>query len=414
VSAKRVTVVTSGHPSTCPRMVKAADAAVEAGYDVRFVSVDYIGWAPPLDTDLVSRRQWRWTPIALQRTDHPLTSRWISARHGLAAAAAARIDPARAPIATVVRAYGRTHPELVEAILAEPFDLVYGGTVGALAAIAESGRRARKPFALDFEDFHPAESEEEDADTTHALAARVVGDAIQGSSFTTAASAPIARAYSEQFSTSPLVVHNVVARPHRMPPTHTDVGSALKLYWFSQVIGPKRGLEDVVRAVAHAQVPAELHLRGAAREEYLAALRSLARDEHAQLDIVVHGLAAPDAMVDVCEPFDVGLSLEQEGVLNRALCLPNKPLTYFAAGLAVIATDTPGQLVLRDAAASGIWWYRPGDIPRLAEGLRRWHCDRSALQHARECSYHAALTRFHWEHPLERGVLVEAMAGALS
>jgi glycosyltransferase involved in cell wall biosynthesis len=389
-------------------MVKAADAAAERGFDVRLVSVDYIDWAETLDRDLVRRRQWRWRPIHLRRSEHPVASRWISARQRVARTITAQLDAERAPIASVASAYARTHAELLDAILDEPFDFVYGGTVGALAATAQAGKRAGKPYALDFEDFHPAESEEADAELTHALATRVVREAVDGVAFTTAASVPMAEEYAARFGTSPLVVLNVVPRPV-VAPCWTATTHPLRLYWFSQTIGPKRGLEDIVRGVAAAGVPVHLHLRGMARAWYVDDLRELAYRDGADLEIVVHAPGPPDAMVDLCAPFDIGLSPEQEGVLNRALCLPNKPLTYLAAGLAVIATDTPGQRTLRDVAGEGIWWYRPGDIARVAEGLTRWHRDRDLLLRARQCSRAAAEKRFHWEHPAERGALLQAI-----
>ena len=409
----RVTVVTAGHPSTCPRMVKAADAAVEGGYDVRFVSVDYIEWAAPLDHDVVRRRQWRWTPVALSRAQHPFLSKSVSARQRMARAMSTVLEVERTPAACVSRAYARTHPELLAAILNEPFDFVLGGTVGALGAVAAAARQAGKPFALDFEDFHPAESEDADAELTHALATRVVRDAIDGVAFTTAASAPMAQAYEQQFAVRPLVIHNVVARPTALP-RRDDAGRALRLYWFSQIVGPKRGLDDIVRAVGAAGIAAELHLRGVERPDYVADLRNLARREGADLQISVHTPAVPDELVELSASFDIGLSPEQEGVLNRALCLPNKPLTYLAAGLAVIATDTPGQRTMNDAAADAIWWYRPGAIDQLASGLRRWDADRVALARARRAAFEAALRRYHWEHPLERGALMTAMRNALS
>lgn len=413
MTSPRVTVVTAGHPSTCPRMVKAADAAVEAGYDVRFVSVDYIDWAAPLDADVVRRRQWRWTPVSLSRAQHPILSKSVSARQRMARAMSAVLEVDRTPAACVSRAYARTHPELLAAILSEPFDFVLGGTVGALGAVAEAARHAQQPFALDFEDFHPAESEDADAELTHALATRVVDDSIKGVSFTTAASAPMAAAYEQRFAIRPLVIHNVVARPTSLP-RREEPGGALRLYWFSQVVGPKRGLEDIVRGVAAAGITAELHLRGVARPDYIAHLRDLARRERADLHIIVHSPAVPDELVELSTSFDVGLSPEQEGVLNRAVCLPNKPLTYLAAGLAVIATDTPGQRTMSDAAGDAIWWYRPGAIDQLATGLRRWHIDRVALARARRAAFEAALRRYHWEHPLERGALMAAMRHALS
>lgn len=408
-----MTIVTSGHPSTCPRMVKAADAAAGAGHDVRFVSVDYIPWATALDRSLVAQRPWRWSPIQLGRADHPLLSRAVSARQRLSRAAAAGIGAERAPRGVLFRAHARTHPELVAAILAEPFDLVYGGTVGALAATAVAGRCAGRPFALDLEDFHPEESEEADAGLTHAVARQVVSDVLRGAAFATTASTPMAAAYASQFTTIPIVVNNVVPRAPAMP-VRSSACEPLKLYWFSQVIGPRRGLEDVVRGIAAAAIPVELHLRGWPRADYIEQLRALARRERANLAIAVHQPGPPDGMVDLCAPFDIGLSPEQEGVLNHVLCLGNKPLTYLAAGLAVIATDTPGQRTLQEAAGEGIWWYRPGDIARLAEGLTRWHRDRDALDRARRCSYRAAFERFHWEHALERGALLQAIDRALS
>jgi glycosyltransferase involved in cell wall biosynthesis len=394
-------------------MVKAADAAVEAGFVVRFVSVDYLDWASRLDDDLVPRRAWTWTRVPLARASHPISSRWVSVRQKVARTTAVLATPAWTPLSAVTRAYARTHPELLAAILEEPFDFVYGGTVAALAATAEAAERAGRPFGLDFEDFHPAESEDDDADLTHALATRVIRHVIGRAVFTTAASAPMADAYRDEFGTRPIVLHNVVPRPTQMSPRPAANG-ALKLYWFSQVIGPKRGLEDVVRAVGAAAIPAEMHLRGVPRASYIESLRELAYQERARLEIVVHEPTAPDAMVERCAPFDIGLSPEQEGVRNRALCVPNKPLTYLAAGLATIATDTPGQRTLSHDAGEGIWFYRPGDIAGLAEGLERWHRDREALARAQRAAFRAAVQRFHWEHPLERGALIDAMNRVMS
>ena len=48
--------------------------------------------------------------------------------------------PDRLPLALAARAFGRMHTELVDAALAEPADLFYGGTTGALAAVAVAAR----------------------------------------------------------------------------------------------------------------------------------------------------------------------------------------------------------------------------------------------------------------------------------
>src|SRR5262249_61295815 len=63
----RVTVVTAGHLSTCPRMLKAADALALAGYDVRVVATIHEPWAVAADADARSRRTWAGTSVDHRR-----------------------------------------------------------------------------------------------------------------------------------------------------------------------------------------------------------------------------------------------------------------------------------------------------------------------------------------------------------
>ncbi len=58
-----MTVVTSGHLSTCPRMLKSADALVDAGYQVRVIATRHEPWATDTDRDVASRRTWTATTI---------------------------------------------------------------------------------------------------------------------------------------------------------------------------------------------------------------------------------------------------------------------------------------------------------------------------------------------------------------
>jgi hypothetical protein len=109
----------------------------------------------------------------------------------------------------------------------------------------------------------------------------------------------------------------------------------------------------------------------------------------------------------------VWLSLEQGHVLNRALCLTNKAFTYILGGLAVAFTDTPGQRALAEDLGEGAIIYRPGDIRGLAAGLTRWAQDETGLQRAKTAAWDAAARRWHWEHPLERGALLQAVARAV-
>jgi hypothetical protein len=321
------------------------------------------------------------------------------------------VGTARAPLGVVSRAYGRTHPELVKAILAEPFDFVYGGTSGALEAIAEAAQRADKPYALDLEDLHTAESREGDAPLTHALARAVLHDTLPAARFVTTASAPMAYTYAQEFGIAPRVILNVCDQREACPPRAADE-RPLELYWFSQTIGPSRGLEDVVRAAGHAGLRAAFHLRGVPLGDFVGRLRALAAALAPGLEILVHDPVPPDALVSASARHHVGLALETKDTANRDVCVTNKLLTYVAAALPIVATTTAGQCSLAAEIDGAARWYAPGNIGALAGVLAAWDRDRDSLAAASRASAAAFRRRLHWSHPAESGALLAAVENA--
>jgi len=412
----RITVVTAGHLATSPRMLKAADALSDAGYRVHVVSACLVDWARAADLDVrrTRERRWTWTVVDCSREIVHRARWWRGTRMRIARALAARVGPACLPLVIAARALSRAHPELLSAALAEPADLLYGGTVGALAAVALAARRSGAPYALDLEDFHSAEGEDRGAvRLSNALARRVERAVLPRAAFLTAGSEPIASAYRATYGIAPVAIHNVFALPRRAPVVVSRAKDHLRLYWFSQTIGPGRGLEDAVRAMGLADIPGELHLRGRPVATYVDALHRLAADVAPRLVVVQHNPAPPDSMVALCAPYDVGLSLEQPAALNRDLCLTNKAFTYMLAGLPVAFTSTTAQESLALDMAAGALAYTPGDIAALAKGLARWANDREGLARARQASWAAAQRRWHWEHDRERGALLACAAGII-
>jgi hypothetical protein len=407
---RRVTVVTAGHLATCPRMLKAADAFHAAGYDIRVISTSQTPWAVRADRELYARRAWRWEVIDYGREAAP--ARWLmtGARFRAAQALARSLGPRR-PLSIAVHAFSRVHSELVRAILREPQDLIYGGTTGAIAAIAEASRISGTPCGVDFEDFHCGEHEPDaHGALLNDLAAQIMGRVVGQATFVTAGSTAIADACAQRFGVTPIAINNVFPLPAE--PAVAAGEGPLRLYWFSQTIGRGRGLEDVVRAAGTARIECELHLRGVPANGYVATLQHLAAMTAPRLHLVVHPPADPDSMVDVCRGFDVGISAEQGRVANNALSLSNKALTYPLAGLALALTDTPGQRPLAHDLGGDAIVYTPGDVAQLADGLARWASDRAALRRAGVAAWEAARRRWHWEHPLERDALLYAAARA--
>jgi glycosyltransferase involved in cell wall biosynthesis len=305
------------------------------------------------------------------------------------------------------------HGPIVRAVSAIPADLIYGGTTGALAAIAEAARRSGTPYALDLEDFHSGETLGPGAPFIDALATRVERNAMKDAVFVTTSSESISDAYRERYDVATSVVHNTFPLPEQAPDfTRADPGM-LRLYWFSQTIGPGRGLDEAVAALGRSGVRAELVLRGRPHDGYLDTLRGLAA--HApHLTIVHQPPGAPDAMVDLARGFDVGLALDHGVTRNRTLCMTNKPFTYILAGMAVVMFDTPGQHDLGVDFGRGAALVPAGDVDALAGAFARWAADPAALDCAKRTAWQAAVCRWHWEHDAERGTLNRLVREVLS
>jgi glycosyltransferase involved in cell wall biosynthesis len=407
----RITVVMAGHLSACPRMLKAADGFAAAGYRVRVVSANNTPWATAADALVKKARSWDWAVVDYDAVTGRVLRAKTGARFLAARKIAAVIGPSRVPLSIAIRAYSRAHDELVRAVTAKPADLIYGGTAGAIAAVAESAGRLHVPFGIDFEDFHSGEHDGPGSEVTNALAARVEDYVIHGASFTTAGSPMIAEAYQEKYGVRPIPIHNTFSIA---PDERSELADGpLRLYWFSQTLGPGRGLEDVIRAAGVAGLPIVLHLRARPIPEYLESLQRLSASAAPALTLVIHEPQMPDEMVKLAHPYDAGLACEEPFVLNKRFSLANKIFTYLAAGIPVILSRTPGHARIEPELGEAAFGFDCGDVQGLACVLRQLAGDPVLRRRSRAAARAAAERRWHWEHPDDRGALLAAVAGAL-
>ena len=406
----RVCVVTAGHLSTSPRMLKAADALHGAGYRVRVVSTRHVGWAWLADQSVMKARGWVSQVVDYDRSTARLRQLASGVRLRGAQALARALNPARVPLGIGVRGYSRMHDELVSAIASEPSDFVYGGTTGALAAVAAGARRLGVRFGLDLEDFHSAEQTGDESELAHALAERIEFDVLPRAAFLTASSPMIADAYSAKYAIRPTPIHNTFSI--RFSPSPMAHGP-LRLYWFSQTLGPGRGLDDVIVAAGRSGVAAELHLRARPIPTYAAHLEILRNRMAPSLKLVLHDPESPDRMVELAHGYDLGLSGEESTVLNRRLCLGNKIFTYLAGGLPVLLSATPAHSNLAADLGEAAPVYESGDVDALAAIFERWAGDPAVRCVAAHAARAAAQRRWHWEHAEDRGALLNGFRRAL-
>lgn len=406
----RVCVVTAGHLSTCPRMLKAADALYEAGYQVRVVSTRHVTWAWAADECVKKQRPWAWQVVDYDRSSARHRQVATGIRFRGAQAAAVAVGPRHLPLAVGIRGYSRVHDELVSAIASEAADFVYGGTTGALAAVAAAAHRLGVGFGLDLEDFHSAEQAGDGSALAHALAERIESDALPKAAFLTAGSPMIADAYTAKYGLHPTPIHNTFSMNFAAA---SNGQRPLRMYWFSQTLGPGRGLDDVISAVGRSGITAELHVRARPIPTYAAHLANRQSSVAPLMKLIFHDPEPPDRMVELAQGYDLGISTEDGAVLNHRLCLGNKIFTYLAAGTPVLLTATPAQAQLAADLGAAAAVYEPGNIDALAAILQRWDRDRHLRCVAAQAARAAAERRWHWEHHHDRGALLNEFREAL-
>lgn len=397
-------------------MIKVASALVEEGCRVSIVSPIYGEAMEPLDTEYLRSPGIRGTPYSFVREHHPLRYYWTGFQLRLARQRTARVSLPKLPLDALGRATTRAFPELLNLALSHPADLYYGGTAAGLSVAAEAARLRGVPFALDLEDFHTGELDgSAQSDLTRRLRGEIERRLLPQAAFLTVASEAIRAEYELTYGIQASVINNVFPLPNREPDVSLSPDGKLRLLWISQVIGPDRGIETAVNAMAQADVPGTLTLIGNPSGDYAAMVQELAFTRAPKLDVVhlppSYRAQKKDHIIDLCRGYDVGLTLEQAGVLNRALCLCNKPFSYLPAGSAVAFTDTPGQRPLAEALGPAALLFRIGDDATFAAGLRAWAQQPSMLLAAKTAAWEAARTRWHWEHPQERDKALALVRG---
>ncbi len=403
-----IAIVTGAHLCRNPRVVKEAEALADAGFRVTVLRPVFSQPLADLDRDLSAGAAW-----SVQTTVSLVAGRaesvWTKGLRRVATGLTRRGIETPSALGYGVRETLRLARDLGA-------DLTIGHQeVGLWVAnrLAEEGRLV----GVDIEDWY---SEDLPPEARQSRPTRLLrheeATAVRRGGHVTTTSDALGHALQRAFGgPAPTTVYNAFPWADRRAldgegRDRPAEDGRLSLHWVSQTVGPGRGLERVIRALADVEAPVDLHLRGHSSPEMEAALRRHLPPGSPHR-LVIHGPVPPSELLSRIAEHDVGLALEPGSSLNNDLTASNKILHYLLAGLPVIATATAGQQEVARKAPHAIRTFPIGDTGALARRISEWASDRAGLQAASAAALDAARREFNWEVQQER--LVGSVQSAL-
>ena len=230
-----------------------------------------------------------------------------------------------------------------------------------------------------------------------------------------ATSSAMARALAGEagLSLEPLVVPNCFPwkdRAEALEGPRDQRGKEVSLYWYSQTIGPGRGLETLGQSLRGVHGNWKLRLRGVLRAPDGWLERTFPPDVLEKTEIL---LPVPNhELLGRHMSHDVGLALEIPFCKSRDLTATNKIFDYMRAGLAIIATDTEGQREVMGECQDAGWIVSSGQDGSLREALQEAISNPKTVESKKVASLHAAKQRWAWESHV--GVVKSAVAAAVA
>ena len=413
LKGRLICLVSSSHLGSNPRLVKAADALQEAGARVHVIAVDPANLVEVQSRDAAILAKAKWSAERISRG-----GTWRRLFNGVLRRLCQQLFVAGVTNTGVaLRAYSPLIPALAAAAALIDADLYIAHNLPALPAAWLAAQRRGKKVIFDAEDFHSGQLPD---DALHAkelqLTRWIEQRYLPLVACLTAASPGIAKAYAATCNVDePTVVLNVfpLAQAPTMPTASGTVTPAPSLYWFSQTIGPQRGLETVIAALALSRCRPVLYLQGSLAAGYAAVLDELASHEGVRDRVVVLPSVLPDELPGIAARYDAGVASEIAGfAVNPNIALSNKVFTFLLAGIPVLASDTQAQTALAHAAGEVVQLYPQADAPALAKAMDAVLGDPQRLAALRRQAWQLGQQRYNWD--LEQAKVLAVVSHCLA
>lgn len=399
LQVKKICIVTTKHISYNPRVLKEADAFYNRGYKVTVVTINNHSNQYQFDCELMSKRKWSlrtvnfrkdvkhekkyWLYLSLQQKFYSLLTK-LSFEFGFAE-----------------RATLKGYDALVSLAKKEKADFYLAHHAEALGVAYQAAQYNNAGFGFDAEDFHTGMNESSKPSSTDGLLSYLEAKYLPHCIYFTAASKGIEEAYTAKYSLhQPNTILNVFPKENIEV---TGVNRPIRFYWYSQVIGPNRSLENLLAAAAQIKEPFEIHLRGSFHDtNYQKLLFALVEEYQLKSKVFFHEPILAEHIIREATNYDVGLALESDISINRNICVTNKIFSYLTSGLAIIGTDTYGQKDIFSHFSEAVLLCRMNDPEDLARAMLLFIQEQDKLLLAKKAARKAVEDRFNWKAESEK------------
>ncbi|HSV55389.1 MAG TPA: glycosyltransferase [Burkholderiaceae bacterium] len=359
----------------------------------------------------MSGRQWTFTPVVdLTATAGIQRRRWLRTRAAIGRYAGARLGLQNR------WQLGYCAPELLQAALHSGAGLFIAHSEQALW-VADSLLSAGHRIGVDMEDWFSEDLlPQVRRQRPLQLLRRLEGRLLREGRHTTCPSHAMSLALAAQYDCRPpLVNYNAFAWSER-----AALDGQIKdrrnlqlpsLHWYSQTLGPGRGLEDLFQALWHINADTEIHLRGCLSADSQTWLATLIPSPWKDR-VFIHPLVSNSELLSRIAEHDIGFAGEMKYCPSRDLTVTNKILHYLLAGLPVVASDTAGQVEVAARAPGAVRLYPSGNSQALAANMNELLGSADRLQAAKIAATQAARDTFSWEQ--QEAALLASIQRALA
>jgi hypothetical protein len=366
----RVVIITSGQPAGNPRMTKEAIALQQAGYIVTVIFCSMSPWGDKFDKELIHQNpQINWIRVGAHPKENPINYLFVRFRkkfwEKFYLIFGNRFHSA-------LKSSVLYSQDLVKETKKHKADLYIGHNLGAIYAVVKVAQNNSAKACFDFEDFHRGEDQLESG---HFKKIKIIEDQfVNQLNFAYTASCLISHAYSQLYPNLSFKTINNCFPLKYQSTKKIDFETPIKLFWFSQFIGKKRGIEQIIEAIGLLKdYEVNLTLLGNINEvekDYFKLI--IEQNEIDESKIIFMDAVEEKRIFDIASEHHIGFASETGKDFNNNIALSNKIFTYLLAGNAILFSETDAQRQFFESNSNIGFLYSQGNSKELANLILKY------------------------------------------